>query len=179
MSVLTSRDACDWSRQVTEVLSDSLGADCEEMAAHAHPIGMGQSRVEVKVCQDSFDEYEIQGAARTANHEYNSDKCRKRHKICNDASAHSFSDKETFRDNTFITIIDKLKSSSEHRTESYENIDKTFSVLTNFSPNISSSKDSDGIKHLCQKYPDNFPVDFTKEFLPFVEFTSLSDTEKR
>ncbi|CAM2098060.1 unnamed protein product [Caretta caretta] len=122
--------------------------------------------------RDSFDEYEIQGAVRTANHENKSAKCCKRQKTCN--NAHSFSDKEAFRVNTFITIINKLKSSLEHWIEAYENIDKTFRVLTHFSPNISSSEVSEGIRHLCQKYPDDLPVDFTKEFFQFVEFTSLS-----
>ncbi|CAM2119999.1 unnamed protein product [Caretta caretta] len=122
--------------------------------------------------RDSSDEYEIQG---TANHEYKSSKCRKRQKTCDDATAHSFSDKEAFRVNTFITTIVKLKSSLEHQIEASKNIDKTFSVLTIFSPNISSFKVSEGIKHLCQKYPDDLPVDFAKELLQFVEFTSLSD----
>ncbi|CAM2108556.1 unnamed protein product [Caretta caretta] len=82
--------------------------------------------------RDSFDEYEIQGAARSANHEYKSAKRRKRQKTCDDATAHSFSDKEAFRVNNFITVIDQLKSSLEHGIEAYENTDKTFSVLTDF-----------------------------------------------
>ncbi|KAH1166946.1 hypothetical protein KIL84_016118 [Mauremys mutica] len=124
---------------------------------------------------DSLDEYEIRGAARTTNHEYKTAKCCKRQKTCNDATAHSFSDKETFRGNTFIAITDKLKSSLEHWIKAYENIDKTFSILTVFSPTISRSEINEGIKHLCQRYSDDLPVDFTKEFLQFVEFTSLSD----
>ncbi|CAM2106843.1 unnamed protein product [Caretta caretta] len=104
---------------------------------------------------DSFEEYEIQGTSRTANHKYKSAKRHKRQKTCNDATAHSFSDKEAFRVNTFITIIDKLKSSLEHWIKAYENIDKTFSVLTNFLLNIASSEVSEGIKHLYQKFPDD------------------------
>ncbi|CAM2113597.1 unnamed protein product [Caretta caretta] len=127
----------------------------------------------------SFDEYEIQGVARTANHEYKSAKCCKRQKTCNNATAHTFSNKEAFSVNTFITIISKLKSSLEHRIETYENIDKPFRVLTNFLPNISNSEVSKGIKCLFQKYPDDLPVDFTKEFLQFVEFTSLSDAKRK
>ncbi|CAM2117351.1 unnamed protein product [Caretta caretta] len=129
--------------------------------------------------RDSSDEYEIQGAVRTANHKYKSAKHCKRQKTCDDATAHSFSDKEVIRVNTFITIIDKLKSALEHWIEAYENIGKTFRVLTNISPNISSSKVSEGIKRLRQTYPNNLPVDFTKEFLQFVEFISLSDIERR
>ncbi|CAM2119225.1 unnamed protein product [Caretta caretta] len=83
--------------------------------------------------RDSFDEYEIQESA----------KRRKRQKTCDNVTAHSFSDKEASRVNTFITIINKLKSSLEYWTEAYENIDKTFSVRTHFSPNISSSEVSE------------------------------------
>ncbi|CAM2094809.1 unnamed protein product [Caretta caretta] len=129
--------------------------------------------------RDSFDDYEIHGSARTANHEYKSAKGCKRQKTCDNAIAHSFSDKEAFTVNTFITINNKLKNSLEHRIEGYENIDKIFSVLTNFSPNISSSEVSEGIRRLCQKYPDNLPIDFIKEFLQFVEFTSPSDIERK
>ncbi|CAM2109671.1 unnamed protein product [Caretta caretta] len=73
--------------------------------------------------QDSFDDYEIQGAAKTANHEYKSAKCHKRQKTCDNATAHSFSDKEAFTVNTFVTIINKLKSSLERQIEAFENID--------------------------------------------------------
>ncbi|CAM2099450.1 unnamed protein product [Caretta caretta] len=108
---------------------------------------------------DSFDEYEIQAAAGTANHEYKSAKCRKRQKTCDDATAHSFSDKEAFRVNIFITI-NKLKSSLEYRIKAYENMDKTFSVLTNFSPNILSSKVSEDIKTSVSKVPRRSPRRF-------------------
>ncbi|CAM2106318.1 unnamed protein product [Caretta caretta] len=121
--------------------------------------------------RDSFDEYEIQGTARTDN--YKSAKHHKRQNTCDDATAHSFGDKEPFKANTFIIIINKLKSSLAHRIEAYENMDKTFSRQKNCQYNISSSEVSEGIKRLCQKYPDDLAVDFTKEFLPFVEFISI------
>jgi len=43
------------------------------------------------------------------------------------------------------TIVDKLKSELEHRIKKYEDVEKTFSVLTNVSPNMSNAQVSEGI----------------------------------
>ena len=117
------------------------------------------------VMRDNFDTFEAKGIARTGNQDYKLSLRRKRQKTCDDATAHTFSPKEAYRINTYVTIIDKLQHALMHRIAAYTDINNIFSFLANVSVSdnmsLSEPEVSENINRLCKAYPEDFTADFT------------------
>lgn len=124
----------------------------------------------IQTTRGNFDAYEQKGATKTNNHDYKSSESRKRKKKYDDATSAHFTDREAFRVKTFIPITDNLMQELSRRIAAYDTINEVFGIIGNFSTNMSASQIAEGVRCLCEKYPDDFKEDFSQEYIQFVTY---------
>ena len=124
----------------------------------------------IQTIRDNFDVYEQKGINKTHNHDYKDSKSRKRKKQYDDATSADFTDREAFKVKTFIPITDKLMQELSRRIAAYDEINKVFVIIGNFSTNMSASEIADGVCCMREKYSDDFIEDFSQEYIHFVTY---------
>ena len=117
-----------------------------------------------------FHKNKVKGATKTSNYDYKSSESRKRKKKYDDATSDDFTDREAFRVKTFIPITDNLMQELSSRIAAYDAINEVFGIIGNFSTNMSASEVAEGVRCMCEKYPDDFKEDFSQEYIAFMTY---------
>ena len=122
--------------------------------------------------RDLFDEYE-EKANEKVKAQY-SDDCnrlrkRKRHHADGDEEEVVLLEKDKFRIETYLPILDKLSAERNRRMQAYVKIYSLFGFLVEFPP-----KTNDELRHATdtfrENYPDDIDIHFQKEMVHFKYF---------
>ncbi|KAL4090089.1 hypothetical protein QTP88_024990 [Uroleucon formosanum] len=123
--------------------------------------------------RNQYDEYESNGMKRAKNEHYKLTRHRKKFKR-NESGFNELNAKESFKINTFYVIIDQLYSALVHRINAYTTVRDNFKLLSDISMDMQIEDIEGGMKKLLERYPKDFPDDFTNEFKQFLSFSSTS-----
>ncbi|KAL4153153.1 hypothetical protein QTP88_000986 [Uroleucon formosanum] len=119
--------------------------------------------------RNQYDEYESNGMKRAKNEDYKLTRHRKKFKR-NESGFNELNAKESFKINTFYVIIDQLYSALVHRINAYTTVRDNFKLLSDISMDMQIEDIEGGMKKLLERYPKDFPDDFTNEFKQFLSF---------
>ncbi|XP_015363711.1 PREDICTED: zinc finger MYM-type protein 1-like [Diuraphis noxia] len=114
--------------------------------------------------RNQYDEYESNGMKRAKNEDYKLTRHRKKFKR-NESSFNELNAKESFKINTSYVIIDQLYSVLVHRINAYTTVRDNFKLLSDISMNMQIEDIEGGMKKLLERYPKDFPDDFTNELV--------------